>query len=336
MVPAAHGNDGGGSIRIPAAHCGLFGLKPSRGRNPQRPVDEPDGFTVNHVLTRTVRDSAVLLDVTRGAEPGDRFWAPEPEQPYARVIEADPPALRVAWTTSDFAGRRAHPDCVAAVERAAAVLDELGHHVEPAAPTIDGAAFGDAFLVLWSTIVGMVFKVAPRVMADKGLPGPVARLLGQRKVLEIFTGLPLPPLGKPGLEKLTRRLSAVEASRTPADAWLAWQTLLEAGYTLAEFFESYDLLVTPVVAGPPWPLGHLDEDAPFDALKDEMLRYVAYTPLANTSGVPAMSVPLHWNEQGLPIGVHVMAPWPREDRLLAVAAQLERACPWGERRPPVA
>ena len=336
MVPVAHGNDGGGSIRIPASHCGLFGLKPSRGRNPQRPVDEPDGFTANHVLSRTVRDSAILLDATRGAEPGDRFWAPDPERPYAEVIQAAPPPLRVAWTVTDFSGQRAHPDCVAAVEQTVRLLEDLGHPVEEAAPAIDGGAFGEAFMVLWSMIVGMVFKLAPQVMAEKGLPGPLAKILGQRKIMEIFTGVPLAPLGKPGLEKMTRRLSAIEAGLTPADAWIAWQTLLEAGYALADFFASYDLLLSPVVAGPPWRLGHLDENAPIDALKADLLRYVAYTPIGNTAGTPAMSVPLHWNDQGLPIGVQLMAPWPREDRLFALAAQLERARPWADRKPPVA
>jgi amidase len=335
MVPAAHGNDGGGSIRIPAACCGVFGLKPSRGRNPGHHLDEPDGFAVEHCLTRSVRDSAALLDVTQGAQPGSRWWAPPPEGPYAAAAARDPKPLKIALATTDLAGRPAAPDCRDAAEEAAQLCEELGHSVEVASPAIDGTAFNEAFSVLWGTVTGLVFKIVSRDIDKLEIPGLAKRLLVYRPVFDVATRIRFPGAGAPGLELFTRRLARLESEQSPADNWLAWQVMQKAAYSLAAFFERYDLLLTPTLGQAPWKIGALDHGAPIETLREQLLSYVGYTPICNTSGVPAMSVPLVWNERGLPIGVQFVAPFAREDRLFALAGQLERARPWSERRAPL-
>jgi len=308
-VPLAQASDGGGSIRIPASCCGLFGLKVSRGREPQRPRPDELGLAVRHCVSRSVRDSAVLLDAVAGALPGDRWQAPRPRRPFRRAVEADPGRLRIAVLTADLQGRSAHPDCVEAVESTADLCRELGHRVDEAVPEIDGAGFAEAFSVLWEAGTQDAVTAARRA-------------LGRMPDREAF-------------EPFTWALAERAGRRTPADLLRAFHVLDAAGYRLAEFQERYDVLLSPVLAEPPWPVGHFDQSRPVEELSEQLTRYVAWTPLANTTGQPAMSVPLFWNEAGLPIGSHFQARYGEEATLLALAAQLERARPWVHRRPPV-
>ena len=309
MVPMAHASDGGGSIRIPAACCGLFGLKPSRGRNAERPDPRWHGLSVEHCVSRSVRDSARLLDATLGPAPGDRWWCPAPKRPFEEEVGADPGSLRIAFTTTSFTGKKAHADCVAAVDSAAKLLEELGHHVEEAAPEIDGRAFGDAFLLLWAAIPGAVLT-----MASKRLGHPPPR--------EAF-------------EPFTWGLAGLDARHHPSDLSLAYGVMDRVGYTMADFHERYDVLLTPVLGAPPVQIGEIDQEKPFEEVRSQLLDYVAFTPMFNVTGAPAMSVPLHRNEAGLPIGCHFVAPYAGEATLLRLAAQLEAARPWAGRRPPV-
>jgi len=272
--------------------------------------------------------------------PGDfAGWRrpPSPERPYAQLAREDPPApLRIAVIDRDFHGRPAHEDCRAAVAAAAWLLDDLGHRVDDdAGPAIDGAAYDEAFLTLWSMSVGYVMAVAREAVARRArkLPAPIRWLL----TTDMGVWLALRArAGRAPLEPLTRKLLREERRRSPGDVWLAWRGLNDASAALDAFFGSYDLLVTPTLGEPPWPLGALDPGASAAELQERLQRYAPFTPIANTSGAPAMSVPLYWNAAGLPIGVQVVAPWGREDRLVALAGQLERARPWGDRRPRVA
>jgi amidase len=309
LVPLAQGSDGGGSIRIPASACGLFGLKVSRGRDAQAPSPDPLGLGVVHGLTRSVRDSAALLDAIGGAGPGDRWFAPAPTEPYRAAIARPPASLRIAWSASDFLGRPAHPDCVDAVQGAAKLCQELGHTVEEARPALDGEAFNQAFVLLWAVSAAEVIE---------GL----RRRLGGR-----------PP--REGFEPWTWGLVELAARHTPADVLLALDVTQRAAYALAEFHERHDVLLTPVLGEPPVPTGWIDQGAEFEALVAQLTRYVAYTPLANATGAPAMSLPLHWNAEGLPIGAHFQARFGDEATLLRLAAQLEAARPWTGRRPPL-
>ena len=307
MVPVAHASDGGGSIRIPASACGLFGMKISRGRNPEFPEPTWHGFGIQHCVSRSVRDSAAVLDATHGPAPGDRWWAPAPARPYLQEVGAPAGRLRIAFTTTDFLGRRAHPECVAAAESTARLCEALGHHVEEAAPQIDGNRLTEAFLFLWGVGVAASMKEA-------------ARLMGQTAGADVF-------------EPITRGFAGLAVNREPADVGLAWRPLLQIGYIMARFLQTYDLLLTPVLARPPVPLGTISQEMPFDALVALLVEYVAYTPVANVTGHPAMSVPLSWTRDGLPVGSHFTGRFGDEAMLFRLAAQLEQARPWAERRP---
>ncbi len=309
LVPIAQASDGGGSIRIPASCCGVFGLKPSRGRNPDWPEGDLFGLPVRHCVSRSVRDSAALLDATRGPLAGDRWWAPEPKRPYAQEVGADPGRLRIAFTTRDLAGEAVHPECAAAVRATAALCAELGHHVEEAAPTIDRDAFNDAFLLLWSTYAAEAVRNA-------------ARLLGKKPPTEAF-------------EPFTWQLVEHARRHDPADLGLAWQLLQGVSFEMARFQTDWDLILTPTLGAPPVKIGGLPQTVPFETMRESLLRYVPFTPVANVTGQPAMSVPLQWNAAGLPIGSHFIARFGDETTLFRLAAQLERARPWARRRPPL-
>ncbi len=333
VVPLAHGNDGGGSIRIPASCCGLFGLKPSRGRIPMGPdIGEAwRGMAIHHVLTLSVRDSAAMLDATAGPDVGAPYVAPPPTRPFLEEVGRDPGRLRIAFTTTPLLPGTVHPDCVKGVEETARLCAELGHYVEEAAPAIDGRAFARDFLTM--------VCAETRADIEEG-----ETLVGRKPTYGDFE----PSTWALGL--LGREISAGEFSR-------ALRSLQRAARKVAQFFEKYDVLLTPTLATPPmehgwlqpkgaeaiamrW-LGRLNAGglirtlAGIEALAENVFAFIPFTPVFNVTGQPAMSVPLYWNEEGLPIGMHFVARYGDEATLFRLAGQLEQARPWFDRRPPV-
>lgn len=312
MVPMAHANDGGGSIRIPASCCGVFGLKPTRARNPLGPHfgDLFSGLVAEHAITRSVRDSAALLDATTGPEIGDPYRAPPPARPFAQEVSADPGKLRIAFTTTALTGAPVHADCVAAVMDSAKLCEELGHEVEEAAPQLNGEMLVNAFMTIWSagnawTVDSLSFAVGRKPSPEDFEPGTWA------------------------LIEMGRRRSA-------PDYLLAVQTLQIFSRRIAQFMQKYDALLTPTVAEPPLPLGSFDStpDDPMAGMRRAGL-FAPFTPSCNATGQPAMSVPLYWNADGLPIGAHFVGRFGDEAMLFRLAAQLEVARPWANRRPPI-
>jgi amidase len=315
MVAVAHGNDGGGSIRIPASACGLVGLKPSHGRTSLGPDtgDAWNGAIAEHVLTRSVRDTAAILDAVAGPMPGDPCVAPPPLRPFREEVGASPDRLRIGLLTQ-APGRIAetHPDCVTAAEDAAQLLESLGHIVELAYPqALDDAEFSihfGAVVTSW-TARDLDFWSAQ-----------TAHTIGPNDV-EPHTW---------ELAQLGRAVSA--AQYIAATLWLQAFTRRVAAW----WANGFDLLLTPTMAEPPTILGQLTA-TPEDPLRG-FLRSVplaAFTAVFNVTGQPALSLPLHWNAQGLPIGAHLVAAYGCEDVLIRVGAQLEEVRPWSHRRPPV-
>ncbi len=335
VVPMAHAADGGGSIRIPASACGLFGLKPSKGRNPVD-LDEPtDEFVNQHVISRTVRDSAAMLDAIQGARSFERLQLPAPSRPYLEIAAEPPGTLKIGYTLSDFFGNPVHPDCREAVLATAGLLTELGHEIEESAPVIDAESYFHGFQVLWCASAGFFYEEVRRELGkQERIPAPLRLALGQRQVLKLLTSLPTNLSGNSMIEPFTRKLAALDRKHTPADLMRAWIEMRRAEAELRNFLSGFDMLLTPVMAEPPWPIGYLKQNWSIRRLQEELLRYVAFTPIANSTGFPAMSVPLHWSPQGLPIGSHFIAPLGAEDRLFQLATQLEAARPWRDRRPP--
>jgi amidase len=314
MVPLAHASDGGGSIRIPASCCGLFGLKPTRMRNPTGPAigDGLAGHSVEHGLTWSVRDSAALLDATAGPDAGAPYFAPPPARPFSSEVGADPGRLRIGVTAAAVTGADVDPECVRAVEDAARLCEHLGHEVFPFTPVgLDGDELTSAFLVLYMTGVGA---------AVEGW----SRALGREPERD-------------ELEPLTWAMRDLARGRSAVDYMLALAQLQLIGRQIAAYYSGFDLWLMPVLAEPPLPLGTLD--APADNPLFPLLRaaqYVPFTPIANVTGQPAMSVPLYWTESGLPVGSQFMARYADEATLFRLAAQLEEARPWAGRRPPLA
>ncbi|HYF76056.1 MAG TPA: amidase [Symbiobacteriaceae bacterium] len=332
IVPVASAGDGGGSIRIPASHCGLFGLKPSRGRTPTGPEQGElwHGAVSLHVLTRSVRDSAAMLDATQGAEPGAPYVIAPPARPYIEEVQAPPGRLRIALDTRSPVGMPVDAECVKAVEEAARLLTDLGHHVEEASPEIDGPALARSYVTMYCG------EVACEVAQVRRRLGPAAA-----KEVESST-LALALLGE--------AISAAEFS----EALHAWD---RAGLAMGRFFQRYDLYLTPTVARPPVRIGELQPKPVeqrlmavlnslgsgrvwratglVDRIATENLAPTPFTQLANLTGLPAMSVPLHWTAENLPVGVQFVAPFGEEGLLFRLAGQLEQAAPWFDRRPPV-
>jgi amidase len=307
MVPIGHGNDGGGSIRIPAAMCGLVGLKPSRGRTPAAPKRTMLAYplAVNHVLTTTVRDCALALDVGAGPLPGDPFVVAPPLRPYADEVGADPGRCRVAFSIATPAGDPAFPDAATAVERTAALLAELGHDVGEGAPDYPVEAMQHALQTF--------LRVPLAVDIDARLAE-----LGRE-------------LRDDDLEPLTRMIYEAGKRASGAELVAAHQLLEHTARRVGRFFVDHDVLVTPTVAVPTPPLGLLDTRDPA-AMARHAGPIVALTGPFNVTGQPAISLPLGRTDGGLPVGVQLVAAYGREDLLLRVAAQLEAAAPW-ETRP---
>jgi amidase len=316
MVPVAHAGDGGGSIRTPAGHCGIFGLKPSRGRVSVGPDlgEAWGGFVVRHAVTRTVRDSAAVLDVLAGAMPGDPYTAPPPARPFREEVGRDPGRLRIGVRTSAPSDLvPVDVECVAATEHAARLLESLGHVVEPAAiPALDAGDLVGAFV---SVMVASVVFEMNRLAEIAGRP------LTEDDV-EPLTWLQYQMGLATTAEQYVEAMAAAHRYTRDVVAW--WQS-------------GYDLLLTPVTAEPAPFLGDLVSTA------DEPMRpmtravpFAVFTVPANVTGQPAMSVPLHWTADDVPVGVQLIADQYREDVLLRVAAQLEAAQPWATRRPRIA
>jgi amidase len=313
MVPVAHANDGGGSIRIPASCCGLVGLKPTRARVSTAPQygDMMGGLVVEHVVTRSVRDSAAILDVTAGPVPGDPYWAPPRRGPsFAAAAASVPKALRVAVMTASPTGSAVHPDCVAATEKAAALCVSLGHRVEPAALEVDGDAFTSHFINVWAASNAWVLLDWER---------RVGRTAAEEDV-----------------EPLSWALTQIGRSLDSGHYLLSVQELQKITRQIAEYFEGIDVLLTPTLGEPPAPLGTFDSP-PGEPLAGlfRSAAYVPFTPPFNVTGQPGISLPLHWNEAGLPVGVQFIGRFGDEETLLSLAGQLEQAAPWADRRPPI-
>jgi amidase len=318
LVPAAHANDGGGSIRIPASECGLVGLKPSRGRTTQGPEfgDVLGGLVCEHVVTRSVRDTAAILDAVHGGMAGEPYEASPPARPYASEVGAAPGSLRIGLRTVAPAGQAAtDPECVAAAEVAGRLLAELGHRVEEASPAaLDDKEFTTHFLNLWAA--GNTWAL-----------DWWSRRLGGR----VFTEADVEPVTW-WLVELGRSVSAPQW--LGAREWLQRYSRRMVGWWAP--YGEFDVLVTPTLAQRPPLLGEL-RSTPANPLQG-LLRaadLVLFTPPFNVTGQPAVSLPLHWSGDGLPIGVQLVAGPNREDVLVQVAAQLEQAAPWADRRPPV-
>lgn len=325
IVPVAHAEDGGGSIRIPASACGLWGLKAGRGRMPQEPWDSPDGFVMHGVVSRTVRDSAAMLDVMAGARPFDRWQAPATSGTFLEAASRDPKPLRIGFFTRTLLGVESHPDCCEAVDRAARLFLGHGHEVEEARVELDGEAFTANFTTIWAMATGYFIRAALETMTPANVPASVRRVMVDPNVFAAIAWATNKSQGLPPLEPLTRRLIKINSRLTPADHWMAWSRLNEVAQPLFKALEKYDVILTPTLATPPWrtgtfSLGQTDADT-----GRKLMGYAGFTPLGNTTGLPAMNLPLHWNDAGVPIGVQLMGRFGSEQVLLALAGQAERA-----------
>ncbi|MDY7228950.1 amidase [Hyalangium rubrum] len=311
VVPLGHGSDGGGSLRVPAAMCGLFGLKPTRGRISAGPNigDLLNGFCVEHVLTRSVRDSAAMLDATAGADFGDPYIIPPPERPFREEAAREPGRLRVAFSRKAPSGVPVSPECVAAVEDVARMCASLGHDVIEAVPQYSTEALDAACAVLWTS--GFAAWV-----------DSVSAMLGHT-------------LGQDSFEAST--WATVQHGRTVkgSEVQNALGMLNPISRAVGRFFAEYDVLLTPTLAVPPFRLGYLDGNAPLSYMEffQRQAAICPFTVLFNATGQPAMNVPLHWSSGGLPIGVQFAGRWGDEATLFRLAGQLEQARPWAQRWP---
>jgi amidase len=330
LVPMASGGDGGGSIRIPASCCGVFGLKPTRGRLPTGPYDGEiwRGFHVEHVITRSVRDSAAMLDAVSGADVGAPYSAP-PAGSFLRDVTTAPDRLRIAFTARPLWGHITHSDCEAGLRFVVELLRQLGHEPIEAVPPGDGEACPVAFLTILAAETRVDVELAARA--------------GGRAV------------SASDFEPSTYAAALLGRSMRASDYANASRLLQATSRQVARFFQDYDVLVTPTLSRPPIPLGELrpvGTELAFlkavgrlnlgwllsalgvaKSLAAKAFDFIPYTPLFNVTGQPAMSMPLYWNEAGLPIGMQFVGRFGDEETLFRLAGQLERAQPWFDRRP---
>jgi amidase len=317
IVAAAHANDGGGSIRIPASHCGLLGLKPSRGRVSLAPDfgEVLGGLVIELAVTHTVRDAAGILDAIHGPAPGDPYAAPPPARPYVDEVGADPGRLRIGITTTPPGGGfETHPECVEAARAAAKLLESLGHDVVESHPAvIDDPELIANFLVRWTAGVDWNLKYWSAAIGRE--------------------------LGADDVEPCTWALAEQGRQHSAGDLLRAFESAQAGSRRIASWWadDGFDLLLTPTCAEPPPRLGEFE--APPDNPAAPIMRAIpfgTFTAGFNTTGQPAVSLPLHLTADGLPVGVQLVAAYGREDLLLRIAAQVEQAAPWVDRRPALA
>ena len=315
IVPAAHGSDGGGSVRIPASSCGLFGFKPTRARLPDGPNSGEGwaGMAIDGFLTRSVRDTAVLLDVTQGADLGAPYAAPPLKESFSAAARASSRPLRIAFSAKTLTGDPIDPECEKAVLATVKLLEDMGHHVEEALPKADTIGMMKA----WTAIVACGTALWVRqVLAKKGRD-----------------------LQQGDLEPVA--LDACRYAKTiSGDAYLeAVEAVHAYGREMAAFFLNYDILVTATLAEPPAQIGRFNHSresyVDYRLGENGIFAYSPYTAAFNATGQPAASVPLHWSDDGLPVGIHLASPFGEDEMLMTLCADLERARPWFDRRPPV-
>jgi amidase len=312
LTSIASGGDGAGSLRIPASCCGVFGFKPSRGRVSSAPGGDAIGnLAVRHAMARSVRDNAALLDIAAGPEPGDPFFPPAPVRPFLEEAGRPPGRLRIGWTATPSIETTIDPECVAAVRSAAELLDDLGHDVTEAGPTLDGDVIIAPLLAVWAA--GNLEDALD-----------CERLLGR-------------PLERDELEITTWELVEHGRSLTARDLFEALAAFGVASRSMGAFFNDHDIWLTPTLARPPEKLGVLNQSSG-SALGWQQMDsgFNPFNPWANISGCPSMSLPLHWSADGLPIGVLATARYGDEATLFRLAGQLETARPWSDRWPPIA
>ncbi len=307
VVPLAHANDGGGSIRIPASCCGLVGLKPTRARTSYAPDfgDIVDGLAVDLVVSRTVRDTAAALDAVAGNIQGDPYWAPPPDN-YLQGMKRKPNKLRIAFSTRKLDGSPLHEDCLAAVRAAAKLCADEGHEVEEASPDLDQAMLIPGFMALWGAnlAAGIDF---------------LGQMTGRTPTAEDFEGLTW------GLYEAGKQVSA-------SQYLIAKGIMGQATRNAAKFHQTYDVWLTATLGTPPVKLGTFDmEERDPQKSFAPLIDYVPFTAMQNVTGQPAINLPLHWSKQGLPVGVQFVGRYGDELTLLQLAGELEQAAPWAER-----
>jgi amidase len=315
-LPMAHGNDGGGSIRIPVGWCGLVGLKPSRGRVTMGPLvgEAPGGIAHEFAVTRTVRDAALLLDAVSGPSPGDRYYVAAPARPFVDEIGLEADRLRIAVHTDSYWGAPTDPERRAAVEAVGRQLAELGHHVEEATAPVDADAMRRVHLVLWPWFLANIVR-------------GFGALVQREATADNVEGASLACIRQ-------------GATLTAADVATAFAIQNAVSRTWGQFLDDYDLFLCPTTPTGPTASGSPPQNDPkyttADAWIDDLFELIPFTPIANTTGQPSISVPAGMDADGLPIGVMLTAQTLREDLLFRVAAQLEEAMPWADRAPAVA
>jgi amidase len=309
MVPAASASDGAGSIRIPASCCGLFGMKPTRGRVSLAPGAGESLLAVEHAVTRSVRDSAAILDATAGPAAGDSYWPAPPARPFLDEVTIEPSPMRIAWSSRAPLGISVHPECKQAVEATAARLEALGHHVVEAVPVYDEEVLIDPILAIWSV------ENAAHVEVIKSRIGR--------------------PPGEDELEITTWELVEHAGTISGVNLMHAVDQLHSASRAIAPFFDRYDAWLTPTLAQPPLALGLLNQS--YGGARKWWQYDLSFNPwnaIANITGNPAMSMPLAWDTTGLPIGLLFLGRYGDESALFRLAGQLERAGGWAGRMPP--
>lgn len=312
IVPLAHGNDGGGSIRIPSACCGLVGLKPTRGRNSLAPNlgDVMGGLVCEHVLSRSVRDSAAALDATEGYVAGDPYSAPPKKNPYIQEVKTDPGRLKIAFWEGGTQGESLHEEAVTAVRGAAKLCSELGHNVEEAALTLNYAEAASAFITVYAAGHASTVEV-------------LKQITGVEPTLE-------------NLESLTFNFYEIGRQVTAAQYLNAVLLLQRLSRQVAAFFERYDILVTPTLGCPPLKVGTIDFQSPSASMLDQRIAIFAHVnPFYNISGQPAISLPIHWTAEELPLGVLFGGKYGDEATLFRLAGQIEQARPWKDPHPSI-